>query len=199
MSALAVCYFAAYAGATLVAEAHGGAEWGVRYLLPLYVLLTVPAAVRFSTFMGGPRPAAHKAVVAILGALLLLLACQFNVRGVRELQKTKRDLVLFAQEIESRAEPHVTDLWWLPGALAPTFAEHPVYVLNSPDEIPRFVATVGAAAGNFTYLTYGNPKPGAVRAGAQHLVRLTQHHAQGMLILRYAVADGPPAVGIGNE
>jgi hypothetical protein len=164
----------------------GGPEWGLRYAMVAYLLAAVlgaAAVARFARTSGGSR----RFFGLGLAALLLALSCGYQVRGVFELQVTKRDLRAFEMEIRNEALPVVTDQWWLAAALAPTFVRHELYTLNPGTDLPLWIERMGSRSPSFLYVSYAAP-PGAVGAAFGRTANLRQQRAiQEMKFSRFEV------------
>jgi hypothetical protein len=134
----------------------GGPEWGLRYAMVAYLLAAVlgaAAVIRFARASAGLQRCAGLALAALLSAL----SCGFGVRGIFELQVTKRDLHAFEREIQTMGAPVVTDQWWLAAALAPTFVRTDFYTLNPETELSFWLARIGARTPAFLYVSYAPP------------------------------------------
>lgn len=131
----------------------GGLEWGNRYLLPLEALGAVVAAVGAVAYWrrdGGRRP--RLAVLAVTTACLVTGAL-YQARGVRELLISKGSLEACRREVVNARGPVVTDLYWLPAALAGTFAERPLFTLRERQDLGRWLGRVGVRADGFLLIT----------------------------------------------
>jgi hypothetical protein len=176
-----------HVGATwLLRRPAGGPEWGLRYAMAAYLLAAVlgaAAVVRFVRTSGGPRRLAGLG----LAALLLALSCGYQVRGVFELQVTKRDLRAFEMDIRNEALPVVTDQWWLAAALAPTFVRHELYTLNPGTDPALWIERMGSRHPSFLHVSY-TPPPLAVGTAFGRTATLRQQHAiQEMTFSRFEV------------
>ena len=131
----------------------GGLEWGNRYLLPLEALGALVAAagvVAYSRRDGERRP--RLAVLAVTAACLLTGAL-YQVRGVRELFIAKGGLDACRREVLAAAGPVVTDLYWLPAALAGAFVERPLFALQSRRDLGRWLERCGERSDGFLLIT----------------------------------------------
>jgi hypothetical protein len=168
----------------------GGPEWGLRYALVAYLLAAVlgaAAVVRFSRTSRGWRRFAGLG----LAASLLVLSCGYGMRGIFELQVTKRDLHAFEREILQAGAPVVTDQWWLAAALAPSFVRTQFYTLNPGTDPRLWLDRIGSRASSFVYVSYALP-PNEVRFAHGLTATLTQRRAiQDMTFSRFAVRGTP--------
>lgn len=168
----------------------GGPEWGLRYVMVVYLLAAVlgcTAVVRFlETSKNWQRFAGLGAAAMLLG-----LSCGYNVRGIFEQQVTKRDLRAFEQEIRNAGIAVVTDQWWLAAALAPTFVQAELYTLNPGTDLPLWVDLVGSRAPAFVYVSY-TPPPNVVRTERGLLATLRhQRIIQQMTFSHFEIQTAP--------
>jgi hypothetical protein len=168
----------------------GGPEWGLRYAMVAYLLAAVLGAasvVRFARASRGWRRFAGLG----LAASLLVLSCGYGVRGIFELQVTKRDLRAFEREILSADAPVVTDQWWLAAALASTFVRTEFFTLNPGTDLPAWLDRVGSRSPSFVYVSYGAP-PNAIHTARGLTAVLHQRRIiQEMTFSRFTVRDTP--------
>jgi hypothetical protein len=109
------------------------------------------------------------------------------VRGIFELQVTKRDLRAFEMEIRNEALPVITDQWWLAAALAPTFVRHELYTLNPGTDPALWIERMGSRHPSFLHVSY-TPPPLAVGTAFGRTATLRQQHAiQEMTFSRFEV------------
>lgn len=125
-------------------ELKTGWEWGPRYLLTLYPLLTAVVLLGARDYAASHRPGWVKSVTAAFGLLAVLVAVQFENRGVTMLRSELHVLDGWDQALRQDG-PVVTDLAWLPVTLADLMLTHPVYLVDSPRQLDAWVA---AAASN---------------------------------------------------
>jgi hypothetical protein len=100
-----------------------GLEWGNRYLFTLYPIGTVLALAALSEYWRSARPVWLKRSVVGAAAALLLCGLMLQARGVWTLIESRR-LVSSWQAALRTGPPVVTDVWWLPAAMAPLFIDH---------------------------------------------------------------------------
>jgi hypothetical protein len=121
--------------------------------LPLQALGAVVAAVgavSYASRDGERRPRLE--VVGVVVACLLTGAL-YQARGVRELAIGKGALEACRREVVAAPRPVVTDLYWLPAALAETFAERPLFTLQDRQDLGRWLERVGADCRGFLLVT----------------------------------------------
>jgi hypothetical protein len=112
-----------------------GLAWGSRYLLIIYPLAGICAVVGLYYFHEATFSHWHKRLLLGWLALLLFLAVSYQVRGVREVQLTKKNLADCSDALAAMHQPVVTDLIWLPASLATHFAEQEMYTLAQRDDL----------------------------------------------------------------
>jgi len=137
----------------------GGLEWGNRYLLTLTAIGAVAAAV--GAVIYGRRDGERRPRFAVVSVVVLCLATGglFQARGVRELVISQRGLDTCRRAVLEADGPVVTDLIWLPAAIAGTFATRPVFTLGDRDDLERWVVRIGGPSGGFRMIT-GDDGPG---------------------------------------
>jgi hypothetical protein len=180
-----------HVGATgLLRRSAGGPEWGLRYAMVAYLLAAVlgaAAVVRFARTSGGWRRFAGLG----FAASLLVLSCGYGMRGIFELQVTKRDLLAFEREIANAETPVVTDQWWLAAALAPTFVRTEFATLNPGTDLSLWLDRMGSRVPSFLYVSYA-PLSNDVRLAHGLTATLMQRRIiQEMMFSRFAVRGTP--------
>jgi hypothetical protein len=119
-------------------------EWGQRYLLPAYPLLTVLALAAAISIWAGSRSARLRAgVLACLGlwVALVMVGLGFTVRGYTVLQEERAQVASWQALVRSLppTEPLVTDVWWLPLNLAADFYTRPMMLAEGEDRLAQWV------------------------------------------------------------
>jgi len=140
----------------------GGLEWGNRYLLPLTALGAVVAAVGAVTYGRRDGERRPRLAVIVVAMACLVTGALYQLRGVRELVITKRALEVCRQEVLETDGPVVTDLYWMPAAIAGTFAARPVFTLGDRDDLGRWVERVGRHFDHVRLIT-GDDGPDEIR------------------------------------
>ncbi len=181
-----------HVGATwLLRRPAGGPEWGLRYAMVAYLLAAVLGAVAIVRFVRVERGVRRAASLG-LAAALLILSCGYGVRGIFELQVTKRDLSAFEREIRKANIPLLTDRWWLAAALAPTFVETEFYTLNPGTDPSLWLEQIGSRAPVFLYVSYNTP-PHAVAADGFAAFLVQRRAIQEMTFSRFEVSSNSGA------
>lgn len=165
-------------------ELRVGLEWGQRYLLTAYPLLAVLSLSALQAYGDSTRPAWLKDTVRLAMTLLVSIAVLFQVRGLLMLNRDRQILANYARALTTVA-PVVTDVWWLPAALAPLFNSHPLFVVREAAELERWrrIAVAGKVR-EFTFASFdpisdglahtlGAQRLEARRVGALHVTRFT--------------------------
>ena len=196
VASLSICYFISYVFVSMMAKPDtGGPEWGARYALSLYPLAGILAGVGFSSYWHAVRSRGGKVLAVVVGGVLLLAGLQLAVRGVIELRVTKRDLRAFEQEIDKQASAVVTDLWWLPSALAPCYTRHRVFTLRNRSHLAAWMERVGRGLNQFVYMSYQAFEAERLDLSPIRLVLLERKMIQGLHVSKYRIVTshgGPP-------
>jgi hypothetical protein len=115
-----------------------GLQWGNRYLLTLYPIGTVLALAALVDYQRSARPAWLKRSVIAAAVGLLLCGVLLEVRGVWMLRESRR-LAATWQEALRGGPPVMTDVWWLPAAMAPLFISHEVQCVRHVGDLNGWV------------------------------------------------------------
>jgi hypothetical protein len=118
-------------------------EWGQRYLLPAYPLLSVLALVAALQILGNFRVSRRKLLpVACLGLALALalVGIGFTVRGYSVLWGERSQVVEWQALVRTLppGEPLVTDVWWLPLNLAADFYTRPMMLAEGEERLVQW-------------------------------------------------------------
>ena len=108
-----------------------GMEWGQRYLLTAYPMLTVLALVGFRALHASLRPAWLRTLFISLVALLVAAGVCLEVRGLRMLYGTRSIMAKWDEAMRSEG-PIVTTVWWIPPAVADLFITHEMFFTWRP-------------------------------------------------------------------
>jgi hypothetical protein len=140
-------------------------EWGARYLLPLYPLLIVCALLGIDEAIRQIRAARpndsqrYPIWLLLIAVLMVGLGMAFSWRGVSEIFTSKRDLSAYQTAIIQADRPVVTNLTWLPSALAPYFATHEIYVVSEQQGLEQWLDFAGDRVQSFIYVIAPGPLP----------------------------------------
>jgi len=134
---------------------HGGLEWGSRYALVLFFLLAALGAVQVVRWLGAHASRDWRRI-GMQGLLILTLTVGSVsiLRGVREVQRTQRDLGLIQNALLAYPVPVVTDCWWMAAGLTDLFIQHEVFTLASSDELHDWLVSAGQVETSFVYASY---------------------------------------------
>lgn len=173
----------------------GGLEWGNRYQLIAYVLGAAGCAVGIVSYAKSGGPVRPRAAVAAAAGVALAVGGLYQMRGLRELAITKADLHAYRYELNVASQPVVTELYWLPSALAETFRRIPMFTLRDPDQLASWIDLVGARAPRFLVVTDELPAAAAGRwkAGAapHRIVLIREQLVAGLVFLEFELDRNP--------
>jgi hypothetical protein len=163
-----------------------GMGWGQRYLLAMYPLLSVLGLAGLFCFWRSTPSRIVKPIVAGLAAVLFVIGIQFELRGFEESRRTRSMLANWQRAIETQG-PVLTDIWWLPAALADHYAHKPAFAVGPRREVANFVRTAArAGVRSFTFASFdrvgrndfGDPPP-------RHLRRRSARAVGGLYLTRF--------------
>src|ERR1700687_4433276 len=121
--------------------AHGrldvGMEWGQRYLLAIYPLLSILTLVSLWSYHASARPRWLKRAFTAAVVAMMITGVALQVRGVTMLYETRQKLSAWNQALREKG-PVIIDAWWLPTAVAVLFTEHEMFYLRDRKNIPRW-------------------------------------------------------------
>ena len=138
---------------------HGGLEWGSRYALALFSLLSALGAVQtFRWWKGSGAGVRKKFLPAALVFAVFLIGSSSLVRGVRELSRTRRDLGCIEAALRATPGTIVTDWGWLASALTDFYMGRVVYTVDSVAELHGWLEGAGKDEASFVYASY-EPMP----------------------------------------
>jgi hypothetical protein len=167
-----------------------GLEWGNRYLLVLYPLATVLALAGMRAWRRATHRHVRSAVTAVAAALLLI-GLQMEVRGVSLLYGS-RSLVAAWQQAVRGPLPVVSDIWWLPAAMAPYFADHPMFCVRDRDELATWIDHVQARGEQaFSVATLRDLAPPADAKGRFSVAEAQRIPVTGLRVTRYRLTPRP--------
>jgi hypothetical protein len=105
-----------------------GLEWGNRYLLTLYPVLSILGLLGLENYWSSNRPKLSRQTFICFGMIAIILGINLQFRGLRMLADDK--LVISSWQtylIDTAASPVVTSVWWFPASLATYFTSHEMY------------------------------------------------------------------------
>ncbi len=172
-----------------------GLEWGQRYLLALYPVLTILSVVALYTYRESNRPAWLKRYFVVMVAAMMTIGVQQEVRGSTMLRFNREELAACDRELRTEG-PLVTDLWWLPTTVAPLFLTKEMSYVQNPAELAEWVA-LAAAQGipRFTFVSLVPIREGQLADAPVRLVPQGSRSVFGLHLTRLDVISTrtPPA------
>ncbi len=136
-----------------------GVHWGCRFLVHLYPMLAVLAAVSIAEWWqpaAGPmRPG------QALVTLVLLLSVATQIYSLTLLERRKAFSERLNREVLASPEPTVASAnWFVPQTLALAFHDKSVFLVSGPDEIPRFLDLLRRRGERQILWVLSPPEPG---------------------------------------
>lgn len=114
-------------------DPHGGLEWGARFAIVFYPLLSLIAA-----WDSGAKPL--KVGKLIIFSALTFLGIGFQIRGIWTIHHDKQINALLNRAILETSDRYiVSDLWWLPFNAAPIYPQKGVFVAVTPERIGAWI------------------------------------------------------------
>ena len=131
-----------------------GLEWGQRYVLALYPVLTVLSVVALYMYQQSNRPVWLKRYFMVMVSAMMMIGVQQEVRGSTMLRFNREEFALWDRALRTDG-PLVTDLWWLPATVAPLFLTKEMSYVQGPTELAEWVS-LAAAQGirRFTFVSF---------------------------------------------
>ena len=183
-----------YVGGTLPSHrGHGGLEWGSRYALALFSLLTAVGMANVLRWMKSPDARGWRRV-GMQGIVLcsLLVGSLSIVRGVRELRMTRLDLARTEAALSAKAAPIVTDFLWMAAALPDLYMAREIYTIATPDEIHGWLNKIGQGEPAFVYASYEPLSEEALFREKDRLESMADEEVCGLTLTTYRVKPAPP-------
>jgi len=132
----AVLYLVSISLVSVMGPNGGALEWGPRFFLGVYPLLTVLAVTSVAHLLSVPEMAATRRGLLALAATLALAGAAFQTVGLmgvaRDLQ-LNRDLNTHVRSLPPE-EPIITDSWWLPVTVPTEFFSRRMLFLTSAEQ-----------------------------------------------------------------
>ncbi len=161
-------------------------EWGQRYLITLYPLLATLAVLAVSEYWQSARPAKQRLAFGLLVGALISVGIQQQVRGLRMLYENREKIAVWDKALRVRG-PVVTDVWWLPTAVAQLFTTSDMFVVLDRAELDGWLAHVRQhGVRTFTFVSLRPLRDGG---SWQQPVRLLESEAYpgGLYLSRFEV------------
>ncbi|MFN8468966.1 MAG: hypothetical protein U0X20_25640 [Caldilineaceae bacterium] len=160
LSAAALVVLLAFVARSWLAA--GGQQWGSRYLLVLYPLLTIAAVVGLFPLAHSPRGGAVRFLLAA-AAVLVLIGAGFQVRGQQAVWTTVQNYRLTQAALEKTdLTPKLTDCIWLPMVIPELYWRGDFYARTNGQDPAAWQASIrslGAAAGEWLDMDMCMPEP----------------------------------------
>jgi hypothetical protein len=170
-----------------------GLEWGNRYLFTLYPLGVVLALAALDEYRRSARPLLLRQVVSAAAAALLLCGVLLEVRGVWMLVETRR-LVTVWQAALRDGPPVMTDVWWLPAAMAPLFTTHAVHcVRHTEDLVTWFPVALAHGVDTFTFASFQSLDAAQMQHDGFSVDTEPEQVVSGLHLRRVRIAAAAPA------
>ena len=170
-----------------------GLEWGQRYLLTLYPILTILSLVAFSAYWHSTRPVRLRNAFAVLVSAMVVIGVQQEVRGIAMLRFNRVKFADWDRWLRSDG-PIVTDLWWLPATLAPLFVSKEMSYVARPAHLARWVPLAAAhGVTDFTFASLGPVDDAALSDVAARRVAQDSCVVSGLSLTRFRLAAAAPA------
>jgi hypothetical protein len=172
-------------------------EWGQRYLLTVYPILTVLGLVAVRDYWESGRPVWLRSAVCSIALVLALLSVGMEARGLSMLGKTRRTLATWEHALQGH-NPIVTDRWWLPGALAPMYEHHPMFYVPTWRNLVEWMPL--AEAQGIRQFTFAGSTAGEEGYVGSYLVRRVSQEPQvgkGLILSRFEFARDPATTRTG--
>jgi hypothetical protein len=130
-----------------------GLDGSARYMLTLYPFGVVLSLLAIERVRASDRPQVMKSAFTILVAAMVIASCVYELRGLREMRTNR--LLLAAWDNALRTQDRVvTDVWWLPAALAPLSTTKEMYCVDDASRFPEWMARAKAhGARSFAFST----------------------------------------------
>ncbi len=165
-----------------------GLEWGNRYLLTFYPLATVLALGGIAAWRRSIASPVLRRIVTVVVLGLFLCGAQMQARGLSVLYHS-RTLVTAWQAALQGDGPIVTDVWWLPAAMAPLFAARAVYCVRDPTDLADWLAGAHArGVEEFTFASFRDLPAARLSLTALTLEDTTSSVVSGLHIQRYRIS-----------
>lgn len=169
-----------------------GLEWGQRYLLLLYPVLTVLSLAALDGFWRALNDSRLNAVAVVLGGALFVVGVTLQIRGFEQSYQTRSVLASLHAELED-GPPIVTEVWWVPAALAELYPRKEIYRVgrrSATSEWARHAVRYGHR--QFTFVSFGPVADLELGPPPPRFVRLGERSIDRLWLTTYAMEDGAP-------
>ena len=136
-----------------------GLEWGNRYLFTLYPMGIVLALAGLHEYRRSSRPRWLKNAFTAAALLLLLCGLLLQTRGLWMLIETRRAVTSWQTALRG-GPPVVTDVWWIPAAMAPLFISQEMQCVRNAQDLDEWFAL--ATRNGLDQMTFASFRPFAL-------------------------------------
>jgi MFS family permease len=165
-----------------------GLDGGSRYLLGLYPLGALLALLALAAYRDSGRPRWARSGFTVLVAGMIIAAVIYEARGIRRLYDS-RQLIARWEAALPTTEPVVTDVWWLPAAMAPHYLSHAMYYVGPTHGLDAWITTAAEhGLREFTFASRRRPHAERFRTESLTTTVLSTRFVQGMHVARIAIA-----------
>jgi hypothetical protein len=172
-----------------------GLDGPSRYMLSLYPLGVVLTVIALQIYRASDRSTFAKSAFAVLVVALMIVSLLYEFQGFRMLRLNRQRLVSWQVAFAEQGAPVVTDVWWLPAALAPFFATHEMYCVEAPAAISGWLnAALEHGESTFTFASFEAVDPGQFGARDSQIIPVREMVVAGLHIAKYQAtrSDGVP-------
>ena len=197
----AVLYMVSISLVSAIGPNGGALEWGPRFFLGIYPLLTVLAVTSVAHLLHMPEMAAARRGLLALAVTLALAGPAFQMVGLLGVARDlalNRDLTAHVRALPSE-EPVVTDSWWMPVTVPTEFFNHRMLFLPSAEQFRAWVPKArarGMRSFRMVSFTPGlrndllqPPWPEGIRLESGDV----QQAADGLYLVQIAIQDAAPS------
>jgi hypothetical protein len=165
-----------------------GLEWGQRYLLTLYPVLTILSVLALQAYRESRRPGLLKAIFTLAVSAMMLIGVQQEVRGITMLRANREKFAVWDRALRSD-EPIITDLWWLPTTLAPLFLSKAMSCVYTSAELAEWVRLAAAQEiSGFTFVSLAPVQDAMLTNAAVRRVPQGARSVWGLYLTRFDLA-----------
>lgn len=169
-----------------------GLEWGQRYLLLLYPVLTVLSLAALDGFWRPLNDSRLNTVAVIVGGALFVVGVTLQIRGFEQSYRVRSELASLHAALED-GPPIVTEVWWVPAALAELYPRNELYRVgrrSATSEWARHAVRYGHR--QFTFVGFGPVADIELGPPPPRFVRLGERSVNGLRLTTYAMEEGAP-------
>ena len=164
-----------------------GLEWGNRYQLILYPVLSILGLIGLDLYWNSNRPKWSRQIILGLGGLAIIMGMNMQQRGLRVLYEDKLAISAWQSYLVDHEEgPVVTDVWWLPASLATYFSSHELYSVPNEQNFLAWLRRAGnKGVARFTFVGQSGWDPNRLNTGQFRIQQLRSVFINGLLFTHY--------------